>query len=221
MQFTGARLRIISIMPMMLCAPSIPISAAPMSLRHLAEQEARLSRIAVRISAKAVTACRDRSISQGSASSSADSREQPAVATRPSCAGKISLVNSGRRNAWSDGQCVVVTTGMIRLARSDDELAFVIAHEMAHNILGHSQVRLPGIFGIKFGGKKQELAADSLAVRLMTDGGYDAGGGINFLRGARRRLWWNMSLDHPSFGRRIANVTHTMKAEARSRVSPL
>jgi len=40
-------------------------------------------------------------------------------------------------NAFADGGNVYVTTGMIKFTESDDELAFAVAHEMAHNILGH------------------------------------------------------------------------------------
>jgi len=136
----------------------------------------------------------------------------------PGCGGEISLISSSKRNAWSDGRHVVVTTAMMRLARSDDELAFVIAHEMAHNILGHSDVWLPGIFGVKFGGKRQELAADALAVRLMTDGGYNAAGGISFLRAAGKRFWWNISLDHPGFGSRIATVRDAISSASKAEV---
>jgi hypothetical protein len=132
------------------------------------------------------------------------------------CGGELLLSGSRERNAWSDGSHVVVTTAMMRLARSDDELAFVIAHEMAHNILGHSSSSKRGIFGLKLGGKRQELAADYMAVWMMTEGGYKAEGGISFLRTVRRRLWWNISLDHPSFGRRIKTVSGAITSAANS-----
>lgn len=40
-------------------------------------------------------------------------------------------------NAWTDGESVWVTRGMIRFLKNDDELAVVLAHEMAHAYLGH------------------------------------------------------------------------------------
>lgn len=40
-------------------------------------------------------------------------------------------------NAFADGRGVVVTTGMFNFARSDEELALVLGHEMAHNSMLH------------------------------------------------------------------------------------
>ena len=133
------------------------------------------------------------------------------------CGGKLALTSSSTRNAWSDGQHIVVTTGLIGLSRSDDELAFVIAHEMAHNVLGHSGEgkERRGIFGVS-SAKRGEIEADSYAVHLMGNAGYMPAGGISFLQNASRRLWWNISLDHPSFGRRIKVVLAAMEAANRS-----
>jgi predicted Zn-dependent protease len=40
-------------------------------------------------------------------------------------------------SAWTDGQSVWITRGMMRFLKSDDELALVLAHEMAHAYQGH------------------------------------------------------------------------------------
>jgi predicted Zn-dependent protease len=40
-------------------------------------------------------------------------------------------------NAWTDGESVWITRGMMRFLKSDDELALVLAHEMAHAYRGH------------------------------------------------------------------------------------
>lgn len=42
-------------------------------------------------------------------------------------------------NAWADGKKLIFTPAMVRFARDDGELALVIAHEMAHNILNHPE----------------------------------------------------------------------------------
>ena len=128
---------------------------------------------------------------------------------QPGCGGDVALANSSQLNAWSDGAHVVVTTAMTRLARSDDEIAFVIAHEMAHNILGHTQGvgQRRGIFGGIAKARRDETEADSFAVGLMSRGGYQPQGGIAFLRTVGRRLWWAISLDHPSFDGRIRTVS--------------
>ncbi len=40
-------------------------------------------------------------------------------------------------NAHADGQNVVIYPAMVDFAKNDNHLAFVIAHEFAHNIMGH------------------------------------------------------------------------------------
>jgi membrane-associated protease RseP (regulator of RpoE activity) len=127
------------------------------------------------------------------------------------CGGKLTLASSAKENAWSDGRNIIVTTGMTELSQSDDEIAFVIAHEMAHNLLGHlSGGGSRGIFGSSRV-LRGEIEADSYAVRLMTRAGYQPAGGISFLERARRRMWWSFSLDHPGFGKRIAVVAEAMR----------
>jgi predicted Zn-dependent protease len=74
-------------------------------------------------------------------------------------------------NAWTDGDGVWITRGMMRFLKSDDELAIVLAHEMAHAYRGHmAYLRakqaaglLLGIPAAIFGGQ----AAGQLAVLLV------------------------------------------------------
>jgi predicted Zn-dependent protease len=40
-------------------------------------------------------------------------------------------------NAFADGKNIVVAQGMQRFVESDDELAVVLGHELAHNLMGH------------------------------------------------------------------------------------
>jgi hypothetical protein len=139
---------------------------------------------------------------------------------QPSCGGDLILTNSSELNAWSDGSHVVITTGIAALADSPDEIAFVIAHEMAHNILGHSTEKARGLFGGIAQTKEEEMEADSFAVTLMHEAGYDPEGGISFLHKVSRRLWWAISLDHPGFGRRIQIVNSAIAALTRSTAAP-
>ncbi len=132
---------------------------------------------------------------------------------QPGCGGDVALSNSSSLNAWSDGRHVMVTTAMTQFARSDDQLAFVIAHEMAHNSLGHASsgsgdaLGLFSMLGIgAAGARRMEMEADGQAVMLMSAGGYAPEAGIAFLQIARRKLWWSVSLDHPGFGQRMAIV---------------
>lgn len=128
------------------------------------------------------------------------------LAAARGCGGQLTLANSSGLNAWADGRHIVLTTGMNAFARSDDEIAFVIAHEMAHNILGHFGRRgaKMGIFGRS--SRDLELDADGFAVRFMGVAGYQPAAGISFLQHSQRRMWWAFSLSHPGFGSRIHTV---------------
>jgi hypothetical protein len=53
------------------------------------------------------------------------------------CKYPVALVSSDAVNAFADGRNVGITSGMIRFVESDDELALVVGHELAHNMLGH------------------------------------------------------------------------------------
>ncbi|HET9554725.1 MAG TPA: M48 family metallopeptidase [Anaeromyxobacteraceae bacterium] len=111
------------------------------------------------------------------------------------------------------GGFVLVTTGLLRAARSEDELAAVLAHEVAHVQRGHTMQpveaarkqeqltsgllagtsdKLNAFFGavVSAGadvvldrgfGKRNELDADALAVRILAEAGYDPGALSAFL----------------------------------------
>ena len=54
-------------------------------------------------------------------------------------------------NAWADGTNITVTSAMLRFVTDNEELAAVLAHEIAHNALGHIKAQqrsaLDGPFG--------------------------------------------------------------------------
>jgi hypothetical protein len=47
------------------------------------------------------------------------------------------LVRSPDINAAADGNSIAITTGLFDITKSDDELALILGHELAHNTLGH------------------------------------------------------------------------------------
>jgi Zn-dependent protease with chaperone function len=107
------------------------------------------------------------------------------------CPSQVFLARSDQRNAYADGRHVFFTTGLLAKLRNDDELAFLIAHEMAHNILGHAVVmrsaavkrgigRTLGRSGAVV--RETERAADRLGAQLMMDAGFDPLKGIEVLR---------------------------------------
>ncbi len=67
-------------------------------------------------------------------------------------------------NAFADGRRVVVTTGLMRFARSDAELVVVVGHELAHNTLGHlRRTRATTIVG-SIGGIAADIALGVIGI---------------------------------------------------------
>lgn len=90
----------------------------------------------------------------------------------PGCASRVELVPGGKLNAAADGSIVQITSGVLEQAKDDNELAFIIAHEMAHNILKHRE-RLDRIGRSAINVRTTETEADLLGLRLMRAAGYD------------------------------------------------
>jgi Peptidase family M48 len=110
------------------------------------------------------------------------------------CAFRIDLGNADNVNSYADGQRAMITRGMLNFTQSNHELAYVIAKEMAHNILGHAAKQrsnsivaqqidnlisarpdlsmLIGSAGIKPTPTDMDLAADYLSVYLLARAGY-------------------------------------------------
>ncbi|HVR90121.1 MAG TPA: M48 family metallopeptidase [Novosphingobium sp.] len=104
----------------------------------------------------------------------------------PVCRSSFELLTSGDQAA-ADGQRVVISRRFLAGAPSDDEAAFVIGHELAHNILRHRALldklgRTPENY------RQTERAADRLGLWLMANAGYDTATATSFMqRWARRR----------------------------------
>ena len=129
------------------------------------------------------------------------------------CATRFQLVPGGRMNAEADGIYVQVTTALAQYAAHDGELAAILAHEFAHNVLGH-RVRL-NRSGVRrgllanFGNnarriRETEVEADRLSVYLMARAGYDPEAAVRFwTRFGRRGLNFLGSPTHPNWRLRV------------------
>lgn len=76
-------------------------------------------------------------VSRQAAESPTFSQVQLAMPPDTVCAYGSMVVKDDMLNAWADGQQIVVTTAMIRFTGTDDGLAVVVAHEIAHNAMRH------------------------------------------------------------------------------------
>lgn len=128
------------------------------------------------------------------------------------CGGSPVFYPRGGLNAWADGSKFAVTARMMQFAASDNELAFVIAHEMAHNILAHAR-RLKGQSGllskIGFGNskiKEAEIEADQMGVKILLDTGYTIDGALSTLARVRGKRPFDLAQTHPGITRRLQIV---------------
>jgi len=139
------------------------------------------------------------------------------------CPSRVYLARSEQRNSYADGRHVFLTTGLLARIRNDHELAFVIAHEMAHNILRHATIMRGGMVrrGLKrtLGRSGQivretEREADALGGELMLDAGFDPIAGAHILRRLGKGiLGITLFAAHDSVSSRISAMR--MLAEAR------
>ena len=113
------------------------------------------------------------------------------------CATRFSVTADDEMNAAADGARVQVTAALVEYATRDDELAAVIAHEFAHNILKHRlALNAAGISrGLfqQFGRnarltRQSEDEADQLSVWLLAKAGYDPY--------AAARMWEKFGPEH-------------------------
>jgi Zn-dependent protease with chaperone function len=97
------------------------------------------------------------------------------------CASVFWVDTKTKLDAGADGVSVRVTEGMMAFAAADDaELAAVVAHEMAHNLLRHRD-RLAVTGRAKKDILATEIEADRLSVWLMQNAGYDPAAALRFI----------------------------------------
>ena len=95
------------------------------------------------------------------------------VVATPACPATVELLDRHQRNAETRGTAIFIYSGMESTLADDDELAFIIAHELAHAIRGDALVgqekalRDPAIRG------RTERDADDLGVAMMARAGFD------------------------------------------------
>lgn len=127
------------------------------------------------------------------------------LAAAPGCASAFRIELAGAQAA-ANGILVRVTIKLAQSVADDEELAAVVAHELAHNILRHRE-RLAGNRSAERV-RQTEFEADRLAVWLMAGAGYDPAAAIRFWNRHKRPLIRNAS--HPPRSERIAAIEAEM-----------
>jgi len=103
------------------------------------------------------------------------------VTAVPQCGARVILATSNAIDAHSDGRNVSVSSGLLNFARSDDEIALLAGHELAHVIHRDGKARDLAER------RAMEDAADLLGAHLARCAGYDAGGALDFWERYARR----------------------------------
>ena len=135
-----------------------------------------------------------------------------AVPARQVCGYRVRLVDEDAINAAATGDSILITRGILRFADQDEELALVLAHELAHNSERHIRSRMvnsvPGLAldvlaaaaGVNTGGAFSrmtgnmgsagfEAEADYVGMYMMARAGFDTEGVEQF--------WRRMAVESP------------------------
>jgi hypothetical protein len=125
------------------------------------------------------------------------------------CDYPVAIINSDKVNAYSDGQHIKVTKGMLWFVHEDAELAMVLAHELAHNVMGHAGT-FRGMFEDK---KRREADADYVGLYFMARAGFEIESAPNFWRriAAAYPRMIGSSASHPIMPYRIVALKETTR----------
>lgn len=132
------------------------------------------------------------------------------------CATHFQLKISSQLQGKADGSYVEITSQLAEFAPDDAELAAAMAHELAHNILGHRK-RLDDAHITRgmlqnFGKsarltKATEVEADRMSVYLMDRAGYPTSAALSFWDRFRHQISSFLVGTHPAAKNRIAMIS--------------
>ena len=98
------------------------------------------------------------------------------------CDYSFTLNMANEHLTWAQDNKIVVDLGVAKLLKRNDELAFVISHELAHILLGHTLPERTNELDDYNMRSAMEKDADALGIRLMTHAGYDPDGAETALK---------------------------------------
>lgn len=127
------------------------------------------------------------------------------------CNYNLRLSSRSAVNAFADGRNIIVTSGMMDFVKSDDELALIIGHELAHNTMGHVRKSIANYI-LSFGGTRYtrpfESEADYVGLYYMVRAGYSSQGVEGFWQRLAKMSpkGINRAKTHPTFPDRYLRI---------------
>ena len=126
------------------------------------------------------------------------------VTPREICDYKVTLSMRSTINAYATSRSIVMTSGMMNFTQSDEELALIVAHELAHNTMAHVRKIVGNMIISGFATRYTrpfESEADYVGLYYLVRAGYNPEG--------TEKLWQRMALIGPrSVGRAKTHPTH-------------
>jgi hypothetical protein len=148
-------------------------------------------------------------------------------AAETGCRANVELAPGEDVNAWADGVRIVISDGMLERCATDADLALVIGHELAHNLLHHSRAAagaptrlsvLPRQGSAKM--RENEEEADRLGISLASAADYDLAGVETFLGGLLEAEHGDPGAGtHPDPERRLALLRAAIAALRAARIA--
>ena len=134
------------------------------------------------------------------------------VSGEPACVTRFEMAGAGSKAA-ADGRRVVIGRKLVEALPEDELLAAALAHELAHNLLGHrTQLDASGRSWGKV--KATEREADRLAPWLLANAGYDPSAAVRFFErwGPKFDLGLFATPDHDGWKKRARVVSAEIEA---------
>jgi hypothetical protein len=146
-----------------------------------------------------------------------DSLSEVVVTPHRACGYEVQLNPSDELNARADGRRLFISTALAGFTQSDDELAVILGHELAHHVLRHRSWNDAGglgrsantAAGVPGGGPgNAEQQADRVGLYLAARAGFDPAVGAPFWRRFGDSNWRVRypQLGHASAGSRARNL---------------
>lgn len=126
---------------------------------------------------------------------------------------RVSLLKDRERFAYHLGSgIIVISTGLVEQLDNEAQLAFLLAHEMAHYQLNHLSSEDHFSLSPEESMVEKEIEADTLALGIMALAGYDPRVSVYALSRAYLGRDGKNAITHPSFDERISHIGEQIRS---------